>query len=257
MSEPESAARRAEQALTVIERVVQIRWALLVVSFVLAADSALGLFWHQSLLSFQPHAGDGRAAIPVGAYVLFAGGYVFTMAGLLPLIQRCIAPAIWWLRFSTVGSWLGKDHKIERQKDKFRDGYVRVYDAMDEALINRDAFWGARIEALEAERKRAEADESVLAQISFACTLLLILNYAIAAPGTISLLFATWLGAQSGILHLAGVLLAVAALILLAGPWWFTVWMGANWHSRWIYHPDLARRKLATLRQQEIDNQVP
>ena len=254
MSEPETAAKRAEQALTVIDRVVQFRWALLVVSFVLSADTALGLFWHQSLLTFQLGGNPGHMPLSPGAYVLFAGGYVFAMAGLFPLIQRCVEFVLALVRYSKIGGWFDSEIPTLELKHQFHRGLVRVNDATEEALSIKDTFWAPRLDSLAEEEKKEKADQDMLAQISFACSVLVLTNYAISAPGTISVLFKTWLAPQSDLMHMGGWLLASAVLFLLAGPWWYTVWIRENWKSRWIYHPDLARRKLIALRKDEIEH---
>ncbi|NRR33891.1 hypothetical protein HSX11_27290 [Oxalobacteraceae bacterium] len=248
MADKEFIGRLSEQAITMLDRVVQFRWALLVVSFMLAADTALSIFWHQSILTFDMGTASGGrglgASIPTGNYVAFAAVYVFFMAGVSPFFQHCVGWFLSEFKSSALGYWLRIPDAYGSMKPRERYYYkmVRRTDAETVALAEKDSFWIARISVISAEAKKEQSDNEMLAQMSFACTFLLIGNY-LAAHHNMSGVIGGWLAGMVGFDRIMSDVFAFISLILLCAPWWLSTCQRHDPYE-WIEHPELARLRL-------------
>lgn len=249
MADIESGGKRTEQVLTMLDRVVQFRWALLLVSFFLAADIALSFFLNQSILNFAPtaeHGAQGRAPqISIGNYITFVTVYFFFMAGISPFFQYCTEWLFWQLRTSTFGYWLFPYDTYESMKPRDRYYYklVRRSEAETKALTEKDSFWIARITALSAESRKQRTDNELHAHISFACTLLLLTSYVTATSNSIGTCINSWLAGMTVTHRIISHAIALVSIALICAPWFVNL-LRREVDYEWIEHPELAQQKL-------------
>lgn len=254
MSENESAtSRRAEQAITLLDRVVQYRWALLIVSVVLAIDDALVIFFNNGIANFDLHlsnVAEGGKLIPTGAYIVFLGCYVFFMGAISPVFQNILEWFMNLIRYSDV--WykiFGHSGSYRDYREKLNSGYVTLYDAKKEALKEKDSFWIGRVEARKDEKRKSDSEGKMLSQLSFSCTFLLLVNL-LAGDNSFSSLLLEWNVIQSIIWHwIVDIvfLLAVGVLIL---PW-LIYFMRNDEYFDWIEHPEMAEKKLREMKKKD------
>lgn len=232
----ESQESKIGQSLSLLEKAVQFRFALLVLSLVLAADVVLIWYFQRSLIAFR-WGGD----VHVGAVLVFGSGYFFFMAT-VPAVVLALLQRVWsqfgWHRESTSDS-----------ESKHRAGYVLLREAEEHALRGSDSFWFQRVQEEKTKRERERGDRATTARISFACTLLLAVDALL--PGSESLVQSAGLAFTQLEAVLPVGLVVILALLVLAVivlPWWD--WLRADpWAGDWIRHPSLAEVRFRELQR--------
>lgn len=257
MSQLEMTGNGSRPSQTMLDRAIQIRWTLVIVSLALAADCALGYFRGYGLLAFDPIASASAPPILVGNYLFFCVAYIIGIAGIIAMMRSMIAAAIGEPIYNLIKPAPKSDAAIATEKAQWALGMVKLQDAEKDALIGKDAFWTFRLEGLKAEYKRAQDDRHLLAQFSLACTCLLVANYSISAPDGIVTATTIWLGSLTVFSLLAGKVLTGTALLVLVGPSLPTFFMPMQSELTWVHHPALAHRKYAAMRQKETELERP
>jgi len=254
MSESESStSRRAEQAITLLDRVVQYRWALLIVSVVLAIDDALVVFFNIGIINFDFHLsndGTGSKLIPTGVYVVFLGCYVFFMGAISPLFQNILEWFMRLIRYSDV--WykiFGHTGSYRDYREKLNYGYVRLYEAEEEALKKKDSFWIGRVEARKEEKRKNDSEGKMLSQLSFSCTFLLMVNL-LAGDNSFSSLLSGWSVTQSVIWYWIVNIVLLLSVGMLFSPW-LIYFMKNDEYFDWIEHPEMAEKKLREMKSKD------
>lgn len=254
MSDNESAfSRRAEQAITLLDRVVQYRWALLVISVVLAMDDVLVAFFNIGIIDFDLNLVNGVAGnklIPTGSYIVFFGCYVFFMGAFSPLMEGILKWLIRQIRYSKIWPAIFDHTDWHRDyRERLSYGYVRLYDAEKEALKEKDSFWIGRIEATKEERRKRGSEEVLLAKLSFSCTFLLLINF-VAGDNSFSQLLLGWNEKQSIVWHWIPDFMFLLCGGILFSPW-IVSFMREDEYSNWIAHPEMAERRLREMKTKD------
>jgi hypothetical protein len=260
MTENSIPTRGIEHGLSLLEKATQFRWSLFLTSFILASDTALNVIKHQGILSFSWHSffdsSSSSFFIPTGSLLAFLGAYMFFMAGISPLIQYLVERFFWNIRLTSIGLRLstifhGKEQKNTRSM--YSNGYVHEFDAKTQALRDKDNFWISRIETIEKNRARDEAENGLTGRVSFSCGLLLLLNYLLTDQTSITGLIEKFLaqyGRHSQNLIELFILVCVGLLLF---PWLYW-YLSDRYSNRWIEHPALAEQELNRLLEQEKKN---
>jgi Na+-transporting methylmalonyl-CoA/oxaloacetate decarboxylase gamma subunit len=251
----DSSEKHAERAVSLLEKATQFRFALFLVSFTLAVDTALVIFYKVGIARFDPrlvHGGiQSGAVVPVGAMVLFFAVYVFFMAALSPVIQHFVCKAFWELCPYRLAAFFCNE-PLERKsyKDRYRNGRVVLGDANKVALQAKDSFWIARINDEESRRQRSIDDRSLTGRVSFSTTLLLLANYF--APNETSLTQATagWILGLQGFSIVFAFIALLACVVMIVLPWWHW-FVRDDVDAHWISHPFLAKQRLQEMEKRE------
>ncbi|NVI81331.1 hypothetical protein [Janthinobacterium sp. BJB401] len=247
MSDNESSSsRRAEQAITLLDRVVQYRWALLVTSVMLAMDDVLVVFFNIGIVNFDFQLSNdvvGNKLISTGSYIVFFGCYVFFMGAFSPLMEGILKWLLRQIRYSKIWPAIFDHTDWHREyREKLSYGYVRLYDAEKEALKGKDSFWIGRIEAAKEERRKRDSEEVMLSKLSFSCALLLLINL-VAGDNSFSQLLLGWNEKQSILWHWIPNFMFLLCAGILFSPW-FVSFVREDEYSDWIAHPEMAERRL-------------
>jgi hypothetical protein len=247
----ETSIIKPENTVPVLDRIIQFRYALLAASLVLAVDAAQVPLRALGFPAFNWFA--SQSAIPLGTALAFAASYVFYMAALAPAVQMVVEFLLVTMRVTPLlTEILNLNTEPVSYESKYARGKVKVTDAQKDALTRKDDFWIKRVnEHLAQEREKAK-DARIVGRLSFACILLVIMDWQ-------------WGTAQSSWLHDAAqrinsqaewmgtsaALLAWLSLGLLALPWFFGHFADFNGggNDDWIAQPELATQRLKEIEE--------
>lgn len=236
---------KPQDALPWIDRVLQFRYALLVISIVLAVDIARAPMHALGLPSFDWSATG--AAIPLGPLLVFVCAYLFFMSGISPMVQFVVEGALRIFIDLLPDGY--KEHR--RHADWYRDGYVRVWEARKFALQEKDNFWIARVNEHEARLKTKARDTQFMASVSFSCLLLLLLDLLLGDRTSWTYVAGGWLmGLESNWSGNIAMLMTGLSLLLVGASWWSAFRESCNENPRhgWIEHPELAKQHAQKLK---------
>jgi len=235
---------KPQDALPWLDRVLQLRYSLLIGSIVLAADVARAPL---RALGLPPLDWTiTGTTVPLGSLLAFVCFYLFFMSGISPMVQFLVE---WVLSIlfevlpdrPVTSNWANQS----MSEDQSRHGYVRLSDARKAALKERDDFWIARINEYEARLRSKEREARFMASVSFSCLLLLVLEYSIGDGTAWTHAAGRWLMDLDGTWGKGVVaILAILCSALIAFPWWSEFRDPIRWRNRsaWLEHPELAKQ---------------
>ena len=259
--------RNLEQGLSLLEKSMQFRWALLLTSFILAADVTLGAFYHLSLINLDWQFSLGvhsmQTKMPIGSVIVFLGAYMFFLSGISPAIQKIVEFLLckfYYLTFiyTTVNRlFFAHEYKISFN-NMCRYGYVDINKAKKIALQEKDDFWILQIDALKAENQKELAEKRVTSSISFSCACLLVINYFLNNDLSIFKKIVQLVNLQPDIWHgienfhgaLYFIIFIFLTLIVLP---WYRWLVRDRYDTEWIHHPVLAEQELIAVTKREKD----
>jgi hypothetical protein len=205
-----------EQGLRLLDKVTEFRFALALLSIAITFDVALVWIANRNILTMEWSGFSADSFARLGVDVV---AYVFWMAVLSPLVRILVEHMFALLGNTRLGSVLNDVVEPAHESDERRYawGRVRVGDAKLRALRDKDTFWMAQVEKVEAKAREEWSEMTALANLSFSVVGLLLLDwwsdYSIAGE------VAAWLngyGGQAGSLAKLGVL---ACMLVDAFPW--------------------------------------
>lgn len=240
----------ASDALSWLDRILNLRYALLFVSLVLAADIA-----RTPLQALGFPIIDWRAreiSVGLGTILVFATGYVMFMVGLSPTLQVIVEKPLRATGLvGRIGRFLGVNRYRPSREERYRNGQVAVYEAESRALKERDEFWIKRIDAHRAHTKSVGVQAAQLARFSFSCIVLIVGELAVSDPTSWIHIAFEWMISFDGKVEACfkiGTLVVLALMVIT--PWVlhldkdaFEYLHGADS----IKHPELAARRLQEL----------
>jgi hypothetical protein len=236
---------KPQDALPWLDRVVQLRYALLVISIVLAVDVARAPIHALGLPSFNWSATG--ATVPLGPLLVFACAYLFFMSSISPMIRLVVEGALRIL----LDLLPGGDREHNKREDWYGNGYVRVSEARKAALREKDSFWIARVNEHEARLKAKARETQFMASVSFSCLLLLVLEWLLGDRTSWTYVAGGWLmGLESNWIGNIAMLVTSLSLLLVGASWWsaFREPWNENPRHGWIEHPELAKQHAQKLK---------
>jgi|GEM_PF-2853819 len=234
--------------LSILDRILQFRYALIVASVVLAID-VVRLPLH--VLGFpEVNWFAQQSSVPIGLMIALTTSYVFFMAALSPALQTVVEFLLLSVRGTSIFSQIFSDGREDiSYESRYANGFVKVLDARKTALEQKDDFWIKRVSEHLERQQTNDRDGSFLGNVSFACILLVYLDWQLG--GASSWLHAAmyWLMDQGGVLGIATTSFALLILALVVLPWFFE--FQSKYHTGsyngWIEHPELAAQYLKKL----------
>ncbi len=227
---------------SLIERALEWRLALLLVSLVLAIDVARVPMHALGFPFFNWHASD--ISLPLGGTLVFAMVYLVFMAGLSPFAQAVLERAA--VKFeiqSWLHRWLGRKRDAVQEERMYSHGFAPLDDVEKLALQQRDEFF---IKLVKEDRALAKANEysmRMMASVSFSCGLLMLLDISlIGRRARMEAIQSLWVDENSLWLVLLAVIFFLSSLVLIIWPWWNHFVNGDVFYYErcWIKHPELA-----------------
>lgn len=232
-----------EQGLRLLDKVTEFRFALTLLSIAIALDVALVWIANRNILTMEWSGLSADSFARLGIAVVV---YVFWMAALSPLVRIFVEHMFALLGNTRLGSVLNGlvEPVHESAERRYAWGRVRVGDAKLRALRDKDTFWMAQVEKVEAKAGEERSKMTALADLSFSVVGLLLLDwwsdYSIAGEVT------AWLngyGGQTGSIARLGVL---ACMLVVAFPWLYRVRAYIP-SETWMDHPELAKERLEAI----------
>ncbi len=236
----------AEQGLRLLDKVTEFRFALALLSVVIAFDVALSWIANRNVLTMDWSALGASDITRIGLAMV---AYVFWMAALSPLVRHIVEYAFMLLENTRLSGMLNRvvEPIYETAERRYASGQVRVNEAKLRALRDKDAFWIARVEKAEA-RQREERDEMVqLAGLSFSVSGLLLMDWWM--DSSLTGLVTAWVGEFGGPMGSVASLGAWVCILLVAFPWLYRMRVAMP-SETWIDHPELARERLEAIEAQ-------
>jgi len=239
-----TANEKPGNVLSILEKVLELRYALLLISLLLAIEVAR---IPMNALGFPPF--DWLApqhSISLGSLLVFLAGYFFFMAGVSPLIQAVLE---YFLSILNIQEWLqrkyGKTLDTSDAEDVYRLGYVFWFEAQNLALEQRDEFWAKRCEAHSERLRNMARTARFMSSVSFSCLLLIVWELSTADKTDVTRLAWRLLLDSNG--EWAGPFPIIASLIFalsIIAPWWRQLLNGTTEYARLelVKHPELAKR---------------
>lgn len=232
---------KPEQVLPLLERVLEWRYALLMVSLVLAIDVARAPLHAIGFPIFDWFA--LQSSVPLGTVLVFITVYVFFSSGLSLLLQGLLEYLLaelgirWLLR-----RWFGRKRDSTRAARMYRHGYALVSDVETLALQQRDEFWIRRVNEDRAQVKSKERSIRFMVNLSFSCALLIFLECWVRGPIYWQYLITNSSSDVSEILaSIFAIAMGLVCLTLVVWPWW-NHFVNDTDDRRWMEHPELAAK---------------
>lgn len=244
---------KPENTFSILDRIIQFRYALMAASLVLAIDVGQVPLRALGFAGFDWFA--LQSAIPKGTALAFAASYAFFMAALAPAIQGMVE---YLLVASNGTSLLTKvlsgNAKPVSNELQYAWGRVKVTDAQTDALARKDDFWIKRVEEHLAREHGKFKDARIVGRLSFACILLAFLDWQWGTAQSSWLhAAAQWINAQVGWLSVTAVLVAWLSIGVLAFPWLFEhlgdYQLGG--YEDWMQHPEMAAQLLKKIEERD------
>lgn len=256
---PDAEDTKPVSALSILDQVLQFRYALLVASAIIAIDIGRIPLRALGFPDFNWFA--QQSSVPMGTLIVFVGAYLFFMAVLSPVVQ-VVFERLWaLLRMSSIFNRIFSENSaVNQHKWRYLYGYVRVNDAETLALEQRDAFWIKRVNEHREKAKTEAREVRFLANVSFSCTVLAWLDWQFGEPSSWIHVAMRWPMGQVGALGIATSLLGWVVVALVAFPWLaeFQGTFDTDVSNEWIKHPELASehaKKIESNRRAQIPHQ--
>jgi hypothetical protein len=241
-----------EQAVSILERAVRFRFALLFVSFILSANFALHAIYNIKIVNFDWKTGGHEPIqeIRIGAILTFFAIFYFLFSGVIPIVRHFTERLLEICGISKITNFLFSNREVWKYKDMYYWGYVRLSDSEKDALLMQNSFWAARNDSKSAEIK-SEADErNLLANASFMCVVILLLDHFYFGEQSLITIINAWLNELSGIAYAIHALFVGVSGFMLISPWW-VAFNNDDYLDKWIPHPELARRRYDEIEKRE------
>jgi hypothetical protein len=215
-----------QSLVSLIDRRLGQRWQLEVLAVGLAFNLLSFKAFGQGLLDFSDTPGTSltgpNAAVALAAFVVATY-----------LLPRLGAAFIWL--FEQVEALHRHNGGPESRTAPFENGWVRLAQAREAALIERDSFWTERVDQELTARDRQRSERRCVLRQSFAVLFLFVVD--LACPRSLAL----------GLLRLVtgiGVAQELLVVVYLAAGlrWCLAVLRNASPTAGLIYHPALAKQ---------------
>ncbi|MCV2219862.1 hypothetical protein [Thauera sp. Sel9] len=241
------AKETVESGFRLLDKVIEFRFALALLSVAVALDVALAGIAHRSILTMDWPALDAGMVARLG---LAAVAYVLWMAVLASVSYYAVQRVLSSLADSRLGSALrcAVEPECEVAERRYAWGRVRVNDAKLRALKDKDTFWMAQVEKAEARGREVENEMTALARLSFSVTGLMLMDWGLREHSMAGEI-AEGLGGYGGRMGDVAILGLCAIVFVIAFPWLYQVW---NPHPRdaWMDHPELAKERLEAIEEE-------
>lgn len=236
----------AEQGFKLLDKVTEFRFFLALLSVAVALDVALAWTVDRNILTMDWGTLSAGSA---SRLALAAVAYVFWMAALSPLARHGVEFVFSLLGETPLGHMLERTVEPEKVKAERRYywGQVRVSEAKERALRDRDNFWMARVEKEEAKRAEDQTEMAALAKLSFGVTGLLLTDWCSANSLTGEL--SIWLSGIDDRVGDIAKLGIIACVLMVAFPWLYLL-RNPPTYGGWMDHPELAKERLAAIEAQ-------
>jgi hypothetical protein len=236
----------AEQGFKLLDKVTEFRFALAILSVVIAIDVALAWIANRNILSMDWSTLSAGGFAKLGLAVVI---YVFWMAALSPLVRYVVEFVFSLLGNTRLGSAFGSvvEPEHETAERRYAWGRVRVNDAKLRALKDKDTFWIAQVEKAEAKEIEQRNEMAELASLSFSVAGLLMMDWW--SEHSIVGEVAAWLGGHGGRMGSFATLGAWICMLVIAFPWLCRVRAGYPGDA-WMEHPELAKERLEAVEVQ-------
>lgn len=235
-----------EQGLRLLDKVTEFRFALILLSVIVALDIALAWIANRNVLSmdWSTLGAGGNAKL---SFALVA--YVFWMAALSPLVRYIVEYAFMLLGNTRLGGMLSSvvEPEHETAERRYASGQVRVNDAKLRALKDKDAFWMTQVEKVQAKQREKRNEMAQLASLSFSVSGLLVMDWW--RDSSIIGLVTAWLGGFGGRMGSVASLGAWLCVLIVAFPWLYRRRAAMPSDVR-MDHPELARERLEAIEAQ-------
>ncbi len=155
-----SISKAITTSTTFVDKAVEFRHFMLLISFLLALDSCLMIFYKKNLL--QSFSRLDAPEVNAGGALVFLGVFAFLMALFFPVLRQGL------LAFTTAIKLMWGTNGKEVNHD-FRD----IYTARRQALIERDKLIVELLDKQEAQRR----DHEINMNIAFGLVLMFAINF--------------------------------------------------------------------------------
>ena len=238
----EQAQGAAETTLSVLEKVTELRFALLVLSASVAADIALAEVLHRNLITLLSTPLKDQDWPPL---LVAAIAFVFWMAALSPMCRLIVENLVSGVRQTRIGTWLLPLRHVpeENHFNLYARGLVPIRTARLKAKREKDAFWLALAEQEDAKHERNRRKLEQLAALSFSALVLMVVDFCL-RDHSIAGVVLQWIGSYSGRQEQIAQIGVFMLMVVVAAPWMYSLWNVPPF-VRWMSHPELAEELLA------------